>query len=94
MVLARQNETFGVGMSRIEEIDFRDFVDRNGRTVTVKVGDGVRYIPLHAHGDLSHKDVEYGQVTSWNKRNIFVRYRKQHPSAPGQATNPNDLELA
>lgn len=72
---------------------YLEFIDRNGRTATVQVGDKVRYVPLHAHGDRTHKDCEIGVVTSWNDKTIFVRYEKQHPSANGQATNPWDLEV-
>lgn len=36
---------------------------------------------------------ERGVITSFNDKYIFVRYEKQHPTSPGQATNPADLEF-
>lgn len=51
------------------------------------VGRNVRYVPTHAHGDLSHSDIEDGRITSWNEVNVFVDYG--HGSHP--ATNPRDL---
>ena len=51
------------------------------------VGRRVRYVPTHANGDLSHKDVEDGLITSWNEVNVFVDYG--HCSHP--ATSPEDL---
>ena len=30
-------------------------------------------------------------ITSFNERAVFVRYRTQHPGAPGQATSRRDL---
>lgn len=51
------------------------------------VGRSVRYVPGHAHGDLSHSDVEDGRITSWNEVNVFVDYgQTTHP-----ATSPSDL---
>lgn len=35
---------------------------------------------------------EEGVITSVGERYVFVRYRSQHPSAPGQATDPDQLE--
>ncbi len=35
---------------------------------------------------------EDGVITSYNDHTVFVRYKKQHPSAPGQATSREDLE--
>jgi hypothetical protein len=40
-----------------------------------EIGDAVIYVPLHAHGDLTHPDVEHGVVTSTNSAGtIFVRF--------------------
>ena len=36
-------------------------------------------------------DIDEGIITSFNPYVVFVRYRKQHPSAPGQATSRDDL---
>lgn len=52
------------------------------------IGRAVKYIPLHAHGDESHPDVEYGTITSFNKNYVFVRYKNR--GIP-QATSPDDL---
>lgn len=38
------------------------------------IGRSVIYVPLHAKGDLSHPDCEYGTITSFNERVVFVRY--------------------
>ena len=35
---------------------------------------------------------EDGVITSFNEFCVFVRYSKQHPGAPGQATARCDLE--
>ena len=50
------------------------------------VGDKVRYVPNHAHGDIRHKDCEIGVVTSLNDKYIFVKYEKQHYESDGIAT--------
>lgn len=36
--------------------------------------------------------LEEGVITSFNERFVFVRYKKQHPSQNGQATQREDLE--
>lgn len=41
---------------------------------TFKRGDQVAYIPNHAEGDITHRDVELGFVTSINDKFVFVRY--------------------
>ena len=40
-------------------------------------GQRVVYIPNHANGDLHHKDVEPGTVSSRNEHNVFVKFDKQ-----------------
>ena len=35
---------------------------------------------------------EDGAITSFNRKYVFVRYKSQHPSQPGQATRREDLE--
>lgn len=35
---------------------------------------------------------EWGAITSFNNRCVFVRYEKQHPTANGQATSREDLD--
>jgi len=52
------------------------------------VGRAVKYVPLHAHGDENHKDVEYGIITSFNKVYVFIRYGDQVNS---KATSADDL---
>ena len=39
-----------------------------------KPGMRVAYIPPHARGNMNHKDVEYGIVSSTNEQSVFVRY--------------------
>lgn len=51
----------------------------------VNIGRGVIYVRPHC-------DREVGAITSVNERFVFVRYRSQHPSAHGKATDPADLE--
>ena len=48
------------------------------------IGRGVVYTPAHG-------PAEDGVITSINDSFVFVRYKKQHPSAPGQATSREDL---
>jgi len=49
------------------------------------VGRAVVYIP-------NFGDREDGVITSFNSKVVFVRYRKQHPAAGGQATQREDLD--
>ena len=42
-----------------------------------QIGNSVAYIPLHACGDINHPDVEYGKISSYNDRFIFVKFDKQ-----------------
>lgn len=52
----------------------------------------VRYVPRHAHGDLTHKDVENGIVKSTNDKYVFVNYiRNGILQETAQATDPRDL---
>ena len=56
----------------------------------------VAYIPGHAHGDITHLDVEYGYVSSHNKFNVFVKFDKQlkllgWDGTTSQSCNPDDL---
>lgn len=50
----------------------------------------VRYVPLYANGDPTHKDCEDGVVSSCNDKFVFVRYGLDTYS---KATNPRDLVL-
>jgi hypothetical protein len=47
------------------------------------IGRGVVY--------LGGADPEDGAITSFNDNFVFVRYAKQNPTAPGQATKREDL---
>ncbi len=54
----------------------------------IDVGRGVRYLGYN---------IEVGIITSWNEKNIFVRYislDKNKISYTSQATKPQDLEFA
>ena len=53
------------------------------------VGQAVRYIPTHAHGDANHRDCENGIVTSMNDKIVFVLYNPE--GSTSQATNPDNL---
>ena len=72
---------------------FKEFINVQGLTQTINVGDKVRYIPLHAEADRNHKDCETGIVTSLTDKFCFVRYEKQHQEANGQATAYDDIEV-
>jgi hypothetical protein len=51
------------------------------------VGQHVRYVPYHAHGDASHADCENGVVSSISEKYVFVRFRGE----TGQRCNPDQL---
>lgn len=56
----------------------------------------VLYVPWHANDDLSHPDVEAGQVSSWNDRVVFVKFDKQvaklgWEGTTSQACDPQQL---
>jgi hypothetical protein len=53
------------------------------------VGDRVRYVPYHAHGDQSHNDCEDGIVTSKNDKFVFVRFSLFAETS--KACNPDQL---
>jgi len=61
-----------------------------------KRGDAVSYIPNHAHGDIQHKDVERGIVSTQNGQCVFVKYypaltRLGWDGCTSQTTDPADL---
>jgi len=71
---------------------YQEDLERN--KTTIEVGDRVIYIPTHAEGDINHPDCEYGTVSSWNDKFIFVKYvRNGIPQMTAQATSPEDLYL-
>lgn len=43
----------------------------------IEPGMHVRYLPMHANGQLSHPDVEEGIVSSKNDHFAFVKFHKQ-----------------
>lgn len=46
----------------------------------MKAGTQIAYIPMHANGNINHRDVEFGFVTSVRKDTAFCRYwRKGEP---------------
>ena len=67
-----------------------DLLARIGRFLPTEedVGRGVVYYPPHGGRP------EDGVITSVNDSYVFVRYRDQHPGAPGRATNYRDLRWA
>ena len=63
-----------------------------------KKGMRVRYLPAHANGDTSHKDCQYGVVSSVGKVNVFVKYdnsrcvmRTGDEDYTAQPTNADDI---
>lgn len=36
--------------------------------------DAIAYIPIHANGDITHQDVEFGFVTTVEDDRVFCRY--------------------
>lgn len=67
--------------------------------VTFKIGQHVRYVPYHAHGDTSHPDCENGVVSSIRTHSpvdgrvmdppiIFVRFGG---GETGQGCHPDQL---
>lgn len=57
-----------------------------------QIGESVIYVPTHANGDLNHEDCEYGKISSFNDKFIFVKYiRNGIFQQTAQATRPEDL---
>ena len=52
------------------------------------VGRAIYYLPQHAHGDINHADKQWGNISSWNHKFVFVDFGKgdTHP-----ACDPGDL---
>lgn len=62
-----------------------------------KEGDRVVYVPGHAFGDRTHKDSEWGTVSSINSKFVFVRFDKAisrlgWDGATSKSCRPEDLE--
>jgi len=51
------------------------------------IGSPVHYIPPHAQGDVYHKDVERGHLSSFNEHGIWVRFK----AACGAKCKPENL---
>lgn len=51
------------------------------------IGSPVTYIPNHANGDTSHKDCEFGTISSYNDTYVFVKFH----SPNGQACRAENL---
>jgi len=58
------------------------------KELNFEAGQKVVYIPRHANGNISHKDVEYGIVSSVSENgNVFVKYVKNGiPQSTAQLT--------
>ena len=50
--------------------------------MTLTRGTQILYVPMHAHGDTNHPDVEAGFVTSQRGDTVFCRYWSKH--TPGE----------
>ena len=62
----------------------------------IRPGMRVAYVPLHAHGNVKHPDVERGAVSSCNSRYAFVRFDRQvekfgWEGTTSQSCKPEDL---
>lgn len=71
---------------------------QNNKAEDFQSGARVRYVPIHAHGDREHQDVEFGTVSTNNGILVFVRFDKQvaklgWEGATSQSCYPQDLEL-
>lgn len=65
---------------------------------TLTPGTRVAYIPTHALGDIDHPDVEYGIVSSFNGKYVFVKFYGALSTfgwdgATSQSCRPEDLSL-
>ena len=54
------------------------------------IGNRVRYIPASWKEDIGNAPIEYGIITGYNYKYIFVRYTSDVNS---KATSPEDLSL-
>lgn len=54
----------------------------------------VAYIPRHAKGDLNHKDVELGTVSSVGELYVFVRFDKEVANLGWDATRSKACDAA
>lgn len=55
-------------------------------------GKSVIYIPTYANGNIDHKDVKAGIISSWTDSVVFVKYYSTYGlESYAKATIPNDL---
>lgn len=47
-------------------------VDKYGQIIDERLR--VCYVPVHAHDNLNHADVEWGYIASWNDNLVFVKF--------------------
>lgn len=62
-----------------------------------KPTDRVVYVPTHAHGDRSHEDCRWGNVSSVNHHCVFVKFDEQvsklgWEGTTSQGCQPEDLD--
>ena len=57
--------------------------------MTHKPGDQIAYVPIHAQGDIDHKDVEYGFVSSDKGDYVFCRYWRNGQNGLALRTTAN-----
>jgi len=68
----------------------------NNKSLDFLAGERVAYVPMHAHGDLEHSDVEHGEVNTSNDLYVFVKFDKNvkdlgWDGATSQSCRPEDL---
>ncbi len=61
--------------------------ERESTVHSFDIGDEVRFVPMHAEGNMQHPDCENGRVTSKNERYVFVSFNNFGP----QACSPSQL---
>ncbi len=55
----------------------------------MKRGTQIIYVPLHAEGDISHKDCEYGFITAVREDTVFCRFWYAPCNNPALRTHVN-----
>lgn len=69
-----------------------------GTIESFKVGQRVKYIPMHVDGDEWHPDCETGTVSSVGEKNVFVKFDKKvvrhgMDGTTAEACDPEDLKI-
>lgn len=85
-----------MGAAIVERREMANGKSRQMNLSDIENGQRVAYVPTHAKGNLSHKDVEWGKVSSKNDKYVFVRFDKQvskfgWEGATSQSCRPEDL---